>query len=87
MPGYFAALTIVLMIGLVMTRVVMMKRRGIEAMNFGKIDKKDFLIPPFALFYFYLVFAAAFNLPTVSRHEFFNLEAISWVGVVLCFAI
>jgi protein-S-isoprenylcysteine O-methyltransferase Ste14 len=30
-------------------------------------DQTDFLIPPFALFYFYIVFAAAFALPTVSR--------------------
>ena len=43
MPGYFAALTIVLMLGMVLTRVLLMKRKGIEAMQFGKIDKKDFL--------------------------------------------
>lgn len=55
-------------------------------MNFGKIDKKDFLIPPFALFYFYIVFAAAFNFPTVSRQEFFQSEIVSWVGVLLCLA-
>jgi protein-S-isoprenylcysteine O-methyltransferase Ste14 len=86
MPGYFATLTILLMIGMVITRVLMMRRRGIQAMNFGKIDKTDFLIPPFALFYFYLIFAAAFNLPTVSRQEFFHSEIISWVGVIFCLA-
>lgn len=53
-------------------------------MKFGKMDKKDFLIPPFALFYFYLVFAAAFTLPTVSRQEFFRSNVISWLGVLLC---
>jgi protein-S-isoprenylcysteine O-methyltransferase Ste14 len=84
MPGYFAALTIVLMLGMVLTRVFLMKRKGIEAMNFGKIDKTDFLIPPFALFYFYIVFAAAFNLPTVSTQEFFHSEGIAWVGVLFC---
>ncbi len=86
MPRYFAALTIVLMLGMVLTRVLMMRRRGIEAMNFGKIDKTDFLIPPFALFYFYLVFANTFNFPTVSRQEFFHSEVISWVGVFFCLA-
>ena len=55
-------------------------------MHFGKIDKTDFLIPPFALFYFYTVFAAAFNLPLVSTQEFFHSEVISWVGVILCLA-
>src|SRR6266511_1555512 len=83
---YLAALTIVLLIGMVLTRVLLMKRMGITAMNFGKIDKTDFLIPPFALFYFYLVFAAAFNLPTVSKQEFFHSEIIAWVGVFLCVA-
>ncbi len=53
-------------------------------MHFGNIDKKDFLIPPFALFYFYLVFAAAFGFPSVSTQEFFHSEAISWVGVLFC---
>jgi protein-S-isoprenylcysteine O-methyltransferase Ste14 len=86
MPKYFAALTIVLMLGIVLSRVLLMKRKGIEAMNFGKIDKTDFLIPPFALFYFYIVLAAAFNFPTVSTQEFFHSETISWVGVFFCLA-
>jgi protein-S-isoprenylcysteine O-methyltransferase Ste14 len=86
MPKYFAALTILLFIGMVVTRARMLKRRGIEAMKFGKIDRKDFLIPPFALFYFYLVFANTFNLPTVSRQVFFNSELIPWLGVFLCLA-
>ncbi len=86
MPRYFAALTIVLMIGMVLTRVLLMRRRGIEAMNFGKIDKTDFLIPPFALFYFYLIFANTFNFPTLSRQEFFHSEIISWIGVFFCLA-
>jgi protein-S-isoprenylcysteine O-methyltransferase Ste14 len=86
MQRYFAALTLVLMLGLVLTRVLQMKRRGIEAMNFGKIDKKDFFIPPFALFYFYLVFAAAFNFPTISSQQFFHAEIVSWVGVFFCSA-
>lgn len=86
MPRYFAALTIVLMLGMVLTRVLMLRRRGIEAMKFGKIDKTDFLIPPFALFYFYLVFANTFNLPTVSKQVFFHSELISWIGVFFCLA-
>lgn len=75
-----------LLLGMVLTRVVLMRRKGIQAMNFGSIDKSDFLIPPFALFYLYLVFAAAFNLPTVSTQEFFHSDAIAWLGVVLCLA-
>jgi protein-S-isoprenylcysteine O-methyltransferase Ste14 len=86
MPGYIAALTIILMLGIVMSRVLLLKRRGVEAMNFGKIDKTDFVIPPLALFYFYCVFANAFNLPSVSRQEFFPSGVISWIGVFFCLA-
>jgi protein-S-isoprenylcysteine O-methyltransferase Ste14 len=85
MQGYLAALTIVLLLGMVLTRVVLMRRAGTRAVHFGRIDKKDFLIPPFALFYFYTVFAAAFNLPRLKTQEFFHSEVISWVGVFLCF--
>lgn len=86
MQRYFAVLTIVLLLGMVFTRVLLMKWRGIEAMQFGKTHRTDFLIPPFALFYFYLICAAAFNLPTVSRQEFFHSEIIAWVGVLFCLA-
>ena len=86
MPRYLAALTIVLLLGMVLTRALLMKWRGIKAMRFGAIDKKDFLIPPFAFFYFYIVFAAAFDLPAVSTQVFFHSEVISWVGVVFCLA-
>ena len=84
MQRLLASLTIVLLLGMVITRVLLMRRSGIRAMHFGKIDKKDFLIPPFAFFYFYIVFAAAFGLPTVSTQQFFDSEALSWVGVLLC---
>jgi protein-S-isoprenylcysteine O-methyltransferase Ste14 len=86
MPRYFAVLTILLMLGIVLTRVFMMRIKGVEAMKFGKLDKTDFFIPPFALFYFYLVFAAAFNWPTVSQQEFFHSDIVAWVGVALCLA-
>jgi hypothetical protein len=63
MQGYLAVLTFVLLIGLVITRSLMLRQEGVSAFHFGKLDKKDFLIPPFALFYFYTVLANAFGLP------------------------
>ena len=86
MPGYFAALSLLLLFVLVFTRVLLLKRRGIKAMHFGNIDKKDFFIPPFALFYFYLVFANAFHFPTTAKQEFFHSALIQWAGVFLCLA-
>jgi len=84
MPQYFAILIIVCMLVMVVTRVFLLRRRGIEAMHFGKLDKTDFLIPPFALFYFYLIFAHVFHLPSLSTQVFFQSEVLSWIGVLSC---
>jgi protein-S-isoprenylcysteine O-methyltransferase Ste14 len=84
MQGYFAALAIILLLGMVLTRAWLMRRQGINAFHFGSTDKTDFLIPPFALFYFYTVFAAAFHWPLASRQQFFQSRTIAWVGVLLC---
>lgn len=71
---------------MVLSRVLLLKSKGVEAMNFGRTDKTDFLILPFAIFYFYSVFAAAFNFRTVSDQRFFGSEIVGWVGVVFCVA-
>jgi hypothetical protein len=86
MQRYFGALTIVLLLGMVWVRVLLMRRKGIKAVKFGRIDKKDFLIPPFAIFYFYIVFAAAFHFPGVSRQELFHSAITAWGGMLLCLA-
>lgn len=86
MLGELAVLTIVLMIGMVLARVFVMKRHGTSAFHFGQIDKKDFIIPPFALIYIYIVFAAAFGWPLPSTQEFFHSQAVSWIGISLCVA-
>ena len=81
MPGYLGALAVVLLLGMVLSRVFLLKQQGVTAMKFGAIDKTDFLIPPFALFYFYLVFAAAFGWPSVSTHNSSNprrLRGLAW---------
>ena len=85
MPKYLGALTIVVLLGTVMTRVFLLKRQGVKAMKFGDTDKTDFLIIPFAFFYFYIVFAGAFHWPAVSTQELFRSETLSWIGVLFCF--
>jgi protein-S-isoprenylcysteine O-methyltransferase Ste14 len=84
MPGYLAASAVVLLLALVLTRLLLLRRMGIRAMHFGNLDKTDFLIPPVAVFYFYTIFAAAFGWPLVSGQRFFHSEALAWVGVGLC---
>jgi protein-S-isoprenylcysteine O-methyltransferase Ste14 len=84
MQRFLASLTIVLLIGMVVMRISLMRRQGINAMLFGKLDKKDFLIPPCAFIYFFQIIAGAFNLPVVSEQQFFDSETISWIGVLFC---
>ena len=86
MPKYLGALTIVLLLAMVLSRVFLLRRQGIKAMKFGNIDKKDFLIPPFALLYFYVLFAAAFDWPNVSTRQFFHSKTVAWTGVLFCLA-
>ena len=83
-PSYLGALTVVVLLSTVLVRVQLLKKRGVTAMRFGELDKTDFLIPPFAFFYFYLIFAGAFRWPTVVHQEFFHPSWVSWVGVLLC---
>ena len=83
MQRYFAAAALALLILLVIGRVLLLKSKGIAAFKFGAMDKKDFLIPPFALLYIYIVLAGAFGWPTLGD-EVFNSAASAWAGVALC---
>lgn len=84
MPQKIAALLVVVLIGIVLTRVLLLRRTGTRAIHFGELDNSDFVIPPFALFYFYSVFAAAFGWPAVSTQRFFVSTPVAWSGVALC---
>ena len=86
MERYFGLLTIVLLPAMVLIRARLMKSEGLQAIHFGRIDKKDFLIPPFALFYFYIVVAAALDFPLPSRQTFFSTVTATWSGALLCLA-
>lgn len=71
-------------IAIVVGRNFSLKKQGIEAMEFGKKDKKDFIILPFALLYLYLLTAHAFGLPTFANETLYFNENIAWGGVVIC---
>jgi protein-S-isoprenylcysteine O-methyltransferase Ste14 len=60
--------------------------RGVKAMRFAETDKSDFLIPPFALFYFYTVFAHVLGIWTPGGPAFFQLAIFAWAGVFACLA-
>lgn len=86
MQKYFGALTVLLLVGLVFTRVLMLQKRGIKAMHFGLTNKSDLLILPFALFYFYTVLAHAFGFRVPGGPELFQSSIVAWAGVFSCIA-
>ena len=82
MHGYIVLIAFATMIILVIGRSRQMKKLGLKAIQFGAQDKKDFIIPPFVLLYFYLIIANTFNLPRFGSTLLDN--AISaWVGTGL----
>ena len=84
MQPKLAALVLLLLIGAVVGRVIFMRRRGLNPVQFGKRDKKDYLIPPFALLYFYIVFAHAFNWPSFINRTLLQYDLLAWLGILLC---
>ena len=53
-------------------------------MKFGQRDRRDFLILPFALFYFYTIFANVLGWPLASHQRLFASTNVSWLGALLC---
>ncbi len=84
MPKYIGAVTILLFIAMVIIRIFSLKQQGINAIEFGKKDRKDFLLLPFAFFYFYLIAAHVFDLSTFGIGMLFQNEILSWAGVIFC---
>lgn len=73
--GYFAVAVIIVLVTLISSRVILLRKKGVKAVKLGEMDKKDFLIVPFfVLLYFYIICASAFNWPLIGtelfRHEF-----------------
>lgn len=84
MTGILGAATVLWLLAMVLTRVAILRRAGIVAVQFGKTNRSDFFIPPFAVFYFYLIFARVFHWPSPLHTVMFDSAAASWAGVVLC---
>ena len=83
MQRYLAAAAVLLLVLLVIARAFQFKKLGIKVLRFGEMDKKDFIIVPFALFLFYLIITGAFRLPTLGK-TLFDIGWIAWAGVAFC---
>jgi len=65
-------------------KIIILKRSGVRAVRFGERDKKDFIIIPFVLLFFYLITAATFGLPMLGARVFYRYY-VHWYGSALCF--
>ncbi|RJS50145.1 isoprenylcysteine carboxylmethyltransferase family protein [Bacillus sp. PK3_68] len=83
MQESIAVITIVLLITMVIIRSIQLKKLGIKAFKFGEMDRRDFIIPPFAVLLFYVIFSNIINLPRLGT-ELFRNESVGWIGVALC---
>lgn len=84
MPAHLGALSVLAFLAMVLVRVAKLKARGIAAMQLASTDKSDFVIPPFALFYIYLVCANAFGWPSLHLNELFDSRFAAWIGALFC---
>lgn len=64
-------------------RTIQLKKLGIRAFLFGKMDKKDFLIPPFVILYIYILLGSSFQWPVLGT-QLYRSQAMSIIGVVFC---
>ena len=83
MQEYFILFSLAAVAFGVIFRSILLKREGIKAIHFGGTDKKDYLIPPFMILYFYLIIAYIFDLPKIGSLMTESSTA-AWVGAVLC---
>lgn len=54
MVKYLAAISTLLLMAVILSRVLMLKRRGIRALVFAETHRTDLLLPPFGLLLFIL---------------------------------
>lgn len=83
MHGYIALIALAFLISFVLLRSRQMAKLGIRAIHFGKMDKKDFIIPPFVLLFVYLIVANTFDLPRFGA-PVADAAVSAWIGAALC---
>lgn len=84
MIKYGCILCFLLLIVLVISRVVMMKKLGLQAFVFGKTHRSDFFLPIGVLFVVYHLFANTFDWPGVNGSNIINIPYLEYAGLVSC---
>jgi protein-S-isoprenylcysteine O-methyltransferase Ste14 len=71
---------------MVLARSIMLNRHGIKAIVFGVTDKKDYIILPIVLFFFYGMVSTVFDLPfpVILKSYYWELSILQLCGAVIC---
>jgi len=85
-PYTLSAIIVIAFALLVAGRALMLRKRGIRAIVFGKTDKSDFLLVIMVALFVYPAIAAQAGLPMWPPlvSHFWETAAPGWAGVALC---
>jgi protein-S-isoprenylcysteine O-methyltransferase Ste14 len=83
---YIPILELLVLITMVLVRSMMLKRHGIKAIVFGVTDKKDYIIIPIVLFFFYGMFSTVFDMPfpAILKKYYWEFSILHLCGAVIC---
>jgi protein-S-isoprenylcysteine O-methyltransferase Ste14 len=81
----FSILLLCTFFALFFSRIILLKRKGINPFKFGKTDKSDFLLIPFMLLFLYVIFASVFSLPFPEMliKPIVEIPTLSWIGLLV----
>jgi protein-S-isoprenylcysteine O-methyltransferase Ste14 len=86
--GIVSLCLLALLIVLVLIRMTMLRKRGVQVMVFGQTAKSDFLLMPLVLAIVYSAAANTFELPmwSILIRPFWSTMIPGWAGLLLCAA-
>jgi len=75
-----------LLVLMVISRAILMHKKGIRAIVFGRTDKSDFMLLPAVLLLVYSILSNVAGLPMWSPliRPFWDTDLPGWIGLVLC---
>jgi len=86
MQMYISGIAVALLMVLIGSRALLMRKKGIRVIVFGRTDKSDYLVLPVVLLLIDSVFSQVFGLPMWNFLviPFWYANAPGWVGLALC---
>jgi protein-S-isoprenylcysteine O-methyltransferase Ste14 len=83
---YIPIFELPVLIIMVLVRSVILNRHGTKAIVFGVTDKKDYIIVPIVLFFFYGMLSTVFDLPfpIILKNYYWQINILYLCGTSIC---